>query len=141
MSTPPLLNGPIPPYTNPPIEPQFYMPSRFEITNISLGSTTIITTSTNHNYVIGQLVRLLVPSGYGCNALNNQLGYVISIPSPSEVEVNINSLNITPFINANLNTVPQIVAVGDINTGQINSSGLLIQNIFIPGSFQDISPL
>ena len=45
--------GPTPAYNNPPIEPQFYQPSRFVISAISNGNPTTVTTSEENNYVVG----------------------------------------------------------------------------------------
>jgi hypothetical protein len=134
--------GPIAPENNPPINPQFYQPSVFIITAVSLGSTTTITTSVDHNYVIGQLIRLLIPFTYGCFQLNGQQGYVIQIPSSDEVVVNINSTQANAFIPSPSYglTPPQIIAIGDINSGQIGSNGNVKINTYIPGSFIDISP-
>lgn len=139
-STPPLLNGPQPPYNNPPIEPQNFKPSRFVISAISLGNTTLVTTSTDLNYVIGQECRLIIPQGYGCRQLNEITGLVLSIPSSNQVQLNINSLNGDPFIAANLRQEPQILAIGDINQGVTNIEGRKNTTTFIPGSFLNISP-
>lgn len=137
----PRIRGPVALYANVAIEPQFYKPRRYIITAISLGTTTIVTTSVIHDYVIGQQVRLLIPVGYGCIQLNEQFGYVISIPSTTQVEIAINSyLNVDPFITASLAQVPQILAIGDVNTGAINATGRSNTGTFIPGSFLDISP-
>lgn len=141
-----VISYPTPAYSNPPIEPQFYMPSQFVISAITLGLTTIITTAINHNYVIAQLVRLLIPSKYGSRGLNEQIGLVISIPAPNQVELNINSSFIDLFIASptflpfQQRTLPQILAIGDINSGAINALGESPLATFIPGSFQDISP-
>jgi len=142
-----VISYPIPPYSNPPIEPQFYIPSQFIIIGITLGMTTTVTTTIDHNYVIGQLVRILIPSKYGSRTLNEQSGYVISIPSTNSVEISINSLGTDAFIASptflpfQSKTLPQILAIGDVNSGVINVTNP--QNIptFIPGSFIDISPL
>lgn len=136
-----VISYPIPDYSNPPIEPQFYIPGKFFITAITLGEVTTVTTSVNHNYVIGQQVRILIPNGYGCVGLNEQTGFVIEIPSITQVVVDIFSIGIDPFFNAMQPTQPQILAIGDINSGQINSSGRLNQGTFVPGSFINISPL
>lgn len=147
MPTNTVISFPIPLFANVPIEPQFFQPSRFVISAISFGVNTTVTTSVAHNYVIGQLVRLLIPSKYGSIGLNEQLGYVISIPSATSVEVNINSQGTTPFIPSptfiafQSQTPPQIVAVGDINSGIVNSSGIASTSTLVPGSFQNISPL
>jgi hypothetical protein len=143
MSFPPLLNGPIPPYNNPPIMPQYFMPRQFYISNIQLGQTTIITTILNMNYVIGQLVRLLIPYFSGSRELNELEGYVISIPSLNQVEVDICSVNFSPFLTSTAQQQPQIVAIGDVNTGMINANGRTFPVGVIPGipgSFQNISP-
>lgn len=137
-----VISYPIPLYQNVPIEPQFYQPRRFVISNISLGSTTTVTTTTNHDYVIGQEIRLIIPAQFGCFQLNEVLGYVLSIPTSDSVVVSINSSrNVDPFISTTATTAsPQILAIGDINQGAINASGRVNTGTFIPGSFQDISP-
>lgn len=137
MSSP--ISGPIAPYSNLPIEPQNYQPRRFQISNVTRGVTTIITTTANMDYVISQHIRLLIPNGYGCTQLNEVDGYVISIPNPNQVEVVINSTKADPFINAGLPQVPQIIAIGNIENGQTNT-GRTNNITYTPGSFINISP-
>jgi hypothetical protein len=133
--------GPVAPYNNLPINAQFFQPSQFYITAIALGFTTLVTTAVNNNYVIGQLVRLLIPKGYGCTQLNQISGYVLSLPAANQVQLSINSTqNVDTFVNASLSNKPQIVAVGDINTGITSTTGLSNPTTNIPGSFINISP-
>jgi NOL1/NOP2/fmu family ribosome biogenesis protein len=211
-----VISYPIPAYSNPTIAPQFYQPSVFFISAVTLGNTTTITTTENHNYVIGQIVRLIIPKSYGSYQLNEQQGYVISIPAANQVEVTINSMDANTFIQSpfvatitgatqsnpcvltannsfvpksivkienvggmtQLNgntylvlasnytslsidvdsstfsaytsggtitlsgvtpTLPQIVSVGDNNSGVINSSGRVLNGTYIQGSFINIS--
>lgn len=133
--------GPIPPENNPPINPQYYQPRVFYISAITTGPTTTITTSTDHDYVIGQLVRLLIPELYGSRQLNEQQAYVISIPSSNQVTLDLYSVGVTAFVASPAfgPTRPQIVAIGDVNTGQINF-GRTNNLTYIPGSFINISP-
>lgn len=135
-----IFPGPIAPENNPPINPEYYLPRVFEISALTLGSTTTVTTSLNHNYVIGQLIRLLIPLTYGSYQLNEKTGYVISIPAPNQVVVDINSQNANPFQIGSTTTRAQIVPVGDVNTGAINTQGRINNGTFIPGSFINISP-
>lgn len=138
-----IFPGPIAPENNPPITPQYYQPSVFYISDISLGETTTITTSVDHNYVVGQLVRLLIPFTFGSVQLNEAKGNVISIPDSDEVVLNIDSsLNVNPFIPipAYGPTPPQIIAVGDYNSGQINA-GRSGNITYPPGAFINISPI
>jgi hypothetical protein len=133
---------PIAPERNPPIVPQYYAPSVYQITNISLGRSTTVTTAVAHNYVIGQQVRLYIPPTYGTYQLNQAQGYVNSIPSSTQVVVGINSVGFNPY-NASPSysiTFPQITAIGDVNTGTINATGRAFNGTTIPGAFKDISP-
>lgn len=134
--------GPIAPQNNPPINPQYYQPSQFFISAISLGVTTTITTSVNNNYAVGQVVRLLIPPTYGTYQLNEQTAQVINIPAANQVTLNINSKGYNAFIPSPAYgpTKPQIIAIGDVNSGVINASGRSSTGTFIPGSFIDISP-
>ena len=139
-----VLSYPIPEFQNVPPEPQFYLPSRFVISNVTLGMTTIVTTTLDHDYVIGQQCRLIIPASFGCFQLNEKLGYVLSIPSSNQVELSIDSLrNVDPYIASSVTypSVAQIMAVGDVNNGTTNSNGRNNYATFIPGSFIDISPL
>lgn len=138
---PPLITGPVPPYSNPPINPQYYKPSQYFISTLTLGQTTTITTTVAHNYVIGQLCRLLIPSINGTYQLNEKTGYVIDIPASNQVVLDIDSLRLDPFVTTTQPTQPQILAIGDINLGNINASGNLNTSTLIPGSYQNISPL
>jgi|SRR3990167_554785 len=134
--------GPIAPQNNPPIKSQYYQPSVFDIQALTLGATTIVTTTVDHNYVVGQLIRLVIPASHGSTSLNETQGFVLTVPAANQVQVTINSTESDPFIESpSSNPTPaQIMAIGDINSGQINSNGR-IQNItYINGSFINISP-
>lgn len=134
------ISGSIPPYSNVPIQAEFYQPSRFEISNITKGRTTVVTTSDANNYVVGQQVRLTVPLEYGMYQINGQQGMVISIPASDEVEILIDSLQYDDYVAATSTNVPQILAIGDFNSGIISSTGRVISSTNIPGSFINISP-
>lgn len=127
-------------YQNFPIEAADYKPSRFVINAISLGTETTVTTDEDHNYVVGQLISLRIPEGYGSRQLNGKYGYVTSIPATTQVVVDIDSTNSDTFVNLGTGTFAQIVAVGDINNGSINANGNIVADVNIPGSFKNISP-
>lgn len=132
--------GPIAPYSNVPINAQYYQPSRFVISALSFGASTTVTTTVDNNYVVGQLCRLLIPSNCGSRQLNEAEGYVLSIPAANQVTLAIYSVGTTALIVPSSGTLPQIMAIGDINSGQINSNGSQNTVTYIPGSFINISP-
>lgn len=135
-----VLSPPIPAFQNFPIQSQNYQPSVFVISAMALGQLTTVTTSVNHNYVIGQLCRLIIPYRFGCRQLNGKTGYVVSIPETNQVVLNINSsVNVDPFVSLSYIENPQIVAVGDVNNGYINPNGRNNTLTGIPGSFINIS--
>lgn len=136
-----IFPGPTPPESNPPINPQYFSPKRYVISSVVLGITTEITTAVDNDYVIGQLVRVIIPYGYGTYQLNNQQGYVIGIISSNQVVLDINSQNYDNFNGSythNL-TPPQIIAIGDVGNGTTNNMGRVLNATFIPGSFINIS--
>mgnify|MGYP001559375828 CR=1 FL=1 len=135
-----VISYPTPIFQNLPIRADFYQPSVFNISAITLGLTTTVTTSVAHNYVIGQEVRLLIPPSFGSRQLNNKKAFVITIPSNTQVELRLNSQFVDAFILASSNIqVAQILAIGDINNGQVNAN-VQDQATNIPGSFINISP-
>lgn len=136
-----VLSPPIPAYQNVPIQPQFYQPSQFIISAISLGIQTLITTTANVNYVIGQLIRLIIPPSFGTRGLNEAQSYVIGLPAANQVLLNVSSIGMDPFISSSATTKAQILAIGSSSLGAINSQGRINQQTFVPGSFINISPL
>ncbi len=211
-----VISYPISAYQNVPIRADYYQPSRFVISGIVLGKNTTVTTSIDHDYVIGQLVRLLIPAPYGSYQLNDVEGFVVSIPSDNQVVISIPSYNVDAFISSpysatitgatnsnplvltvddrvygynvtisgvvgmtelNSNTyqiisqtsttitlnvdsslfsayvsggiadvfpqsgsVAQILAIGDVNSGQLNANGINSTLSYISGSFLNTSP-
>lgn len=137
-----VISYPIPAFQNVPIHPEFFKPRRFVISNVTFGQTTIVTTARDHDYVIGQEIRLIIPPSFGCRQLNDLRGFVLSIPSTNQVEVTIDSsVNVDAYIASTDSTESaQIVAIGDVNTGAINRHGRHHNKTFIPGSFRNISP-
>ncbi len=131
--------------------PYLYFPGLAFISAITLGTTTTIDTTDAHNYVVGQEVAFRIPSQWGTTQLNslpNTLvpgspvyGYVIAVTDYNTIVVNIDSSAYTAF-NSNPTVAsvpglsyPQIVAVGDINTGGVQisaNSALYPPPYFIP---------
>lgn len=130
--------------------PYLYAPGVSIITAIGTGSTTTIHTTDAHNFVVGQEVAIRMPQVSGVspiawgdsryNSLPNnitpgspQYAYVISVTDYNTVVVNINSTGYTaynsniPVANVSGLSYPQILAVGDVNTGGVPiSSGSVL---------------
>lgn len=135
-----VISYPIPPYSNVPIEPQFYKPNNFVISAITLGLITIVTTILDNNFVIGQQIRLFIPFSFGSRELNGKTAFIIDIPAPNQVALNISSQGVNPFVTNPNGTQPQIIPIGDINNGFTDNNGQDPTPPTIPGAFINISP-
>jgi len=119
--------------------PFLYSPGVSFISAITTGSTTTITTTEAHNFVVGQEVAFRIPPQWGTIQLNSQnnpkvpsspvYGFVTTVSSATSFIVNIDSSYFTPF-NSNVPTssvpglsFPQVLGVGDVNTGGVMYSG------------------
>lgn len=113
--------------------PYIYMPDVAFISAITTGTTTTVVTSNAHNMHVGQEVAFRIPSVYGTIQLNSLpniqtpgfpvYGYITSVTDANTVIVNINSTNYTafnsnqPIANVSGQQFPQLIAVGDVNSG------------------------
>jgi hypothetical protein len=118
--------------------PNLYFPGTNVISAITTGTTTTIDTTSAHNFVVGQEVAFRIPTIWGTYQLNSLpnlvvpgspiYGYVIAVTDYNTVVVNINSTGYTAYnVNQAFGSFPgeffpQIVAVGDINTGGVQIS-------------------
>lgn len=119
--------------------PFLYAPGVAYISAISTGATTTITTTAPHNFVVGQEVAFRIESAWGTVELNSLpdalipgspiYGFVQSVTSSTQFVVNINSTGYTAFTtNVPVNSLagvaaPQVIAVGDVNSGGVAYSG------------------
>lgn len=113
--------------------PVLYAPNVAFISAITLGATTTVVTTAPSNFQVGQQVAFRIPQGYGTTELNSLpnlvipgspvYGYVVSVTNSTTFVVNINSSAYTAFSNNAAFAsypglkFPQVVAVGDVNTG------------------------
>ena len=118
--------------------PYLYAPGVTVISAITTGTTTTIDTTCAHNLVVGQEVAFRIPAQWGTTQLNSLpnvltpgapvYGYVISVTDYNTVVVNIDSSAYTAYTsNQTVASVPglsfpEIVAVGDVNTGGVQIS-------------------
>jgi hypothetical protein len=131
--------------------PYIYFPGTSFISAITLGTTTTIDTTSAHNFVVGQEVAFRIPSQWGTTQLNSLpnvtipgspiYAYVIAVTDYNTVIVNFDSSAFTAFTsNPTVASVPglsypQIVAVGDVNTGGVQvsaNSALYPPPYFVP---------
>jgi hypothetical protein len=114
--------------------PYLYAPEQAIITAINT-STSTVTTAAAHNYKVGQIIAFRIPPIWGSTQLNSlpnvqipgqPLYYYVIAETQNTFTVSASMSGVTAF-NANFNggtvlpvgafTFPQVVAIGDVNTG------------------------
>lgn len=134
-----LSGSPAGAYVRQVLYPFLYEPGVAFISAISTGSTTTVTTTDPHNFVVGQEIGFRIPSAYGTTQLNelpnNSIPgspvyyYVTSVTSNTQFVCNANSTLFTAFATNQTvaqmvgQSLPQVVAVGDVNSGGVPYSG------------------
>jgi hypothetical protein len=130
--------------------PNLYLPGLRYITAISSSmANTVLTTSVNHNMVVGQEVAFVIPPQWGMfqldslyqDQINPQFtAYIISVTA-NTLTVNVNSSAFTAFAYptsaqaaVGLN-FPQVIPIGDQNSGGLAPGGVLT-SLTIPGAYQ-----
>lgn len=134
-----LSGSPTGAYVRQVLYPFLYEPGVNYISAITTGTTTTVTTTNNHNFVVGQEIAFRIPSAYGTTGLNSLPNsttpgspvyyYVTSITSNTVFVCNAVSTGFTAF-NSNQTVasvpglqLPQVLAVGDVNSGGVAYSG------------------
>lgn len=113
--------------------PFLYVPEANVTAYITLGATTTVTCTMYHNFEVGQEIAFRMPTVWGTTQLNSLpnvlipgspvYGYVTSVTDNWTFVCSINSTGFTafnvnqPFVSYPGETFPQVVAVGDVNTG------------------------
>jgi hypothetical protein len=106
-----------------PFDPRFYPRRRF-ITGITQAASAVVTMSVAHGYIVGEKVRLIVPSEFGMTQMNGLLGTITAITTgaTNTITVDIDSTGFTAFafpltaVAAAGITFAQVIPVGEAAT-------------------------
>jgi hypothetical protein len=96
-----------------------YQPAMRLIAAISNSNPGVVTTTFNHQYVSGTIVRLDIPAANGMPSLNQQI-FPITVTSDTTFTIPIDTTNLGPFsipmASPHVNTAAQVVPVGEITS-------------------------
>lgn len=131
-----IVTSPFPAYQNFPIEPEFYSPNSFQIqvSAISFGQLTTVTTNIPNQYVVGQRVRFIIPNRYGTTQLNYIQPVVTEILSSTQFICEVDSSAFTTFISSPFNSVITNITLGTTTT-------ITTANSFRPGDLVQLSEI
>lgn len=87
---------------------------------------TLVTTTVNHLYQVGIMVRFDIPPLFGMQQLNQQVGTVLTIPSPTTFTIDLPTAAFDPFVIPSTFPPPyqdaQVVPIGTENTNAVNNA-------------------
>lgn len=100
-----------------------YQPGIYNISTISQANQAVVSTTAKHNLSLGSRVGFRITNRWGMTNLNGLYATVIQLNTPQSFTVDLDTTNFMPF-TTNVPvlyvpglTFPQVVTVGDINTG------------------------
>lgn len=107
---------------SPAQENPIYQPAMRIISAITNASSALVTTTFDHDYITGEIVRIVIPRipydevGFGMSQINNQTG-TITVISPTTFTIDINTTTYDAFINAGgTQWYAQVVPIGEVNS-------------------------
>lgn len=135
-----LSGSPAGAYVRKVLYPYIFEPGQNFISAITLsGTNVVVTTTANHNYVVGQEIAFRIPTAYGSTQLNSLPNnsipgspvyyYVTAVGSNTQFTCSALSSGVTAFATNQTvaqmvgQSLPQVVAVGDVNSGGTPYSG------------------
>jgi len=97
-----------------------YKPAMRVIAGITNAPMATVTTTVNHGYLIGTIVRLdIAPTG-GMLQANQQTGTILSVPTPTTFTLNLNTTSFDAFTVPSVFPPPyndsQVVPIGEDNS-------------------------
>ena len=131
-------------YVRQVLYPWLYLPGQNFISAVSTSGTNVaVTTTSNHNYVVGQQIAFRIPSVWGAQGLNELPNstipgspvyyYVTAVNSNTQFTCSaLSSSVVSAFTTAGASTgvtsvpglqLPQVLAAGDVNSGGTPYSG------------------
>lgn len=103
------------------IPKKYYSPSNRYITGITSANPAVLTVSVAHNYLVGDKIRVHVPSGFGMTQIDGMMATVTAVTA-STITTDINSLAFTAFayptsaIAAVGVSFPHVTPIGEVAT-------------------------
>lgn len=120
--------------------PTKFLPPSNTITSITQANPCVITTGTDHGYLSGLYVRIILIGASGMQQLNNNV-YLIVVLSNNSFTIGINTTNFDAFALLDNNQVPQVIPVGEVSDSLLQAevnSGTIRPESWFNNNPQDI---
>lgn len=90
-----------------------FVPANQPIASITNANPGVVTTSQNHGYATGLLVRLFYPVNFGMPEANGQV-FTITVLSPTTFSMGVDTTNFGVFSIPNTKQIPQVIPIAEI---------------------------
>ena len=97
------------------VQRPMFQPAMRVVTDITNGFPCVVTTSFNNNFFTGDIVRIIIPLGWGMQQINNQFSPV-TIISPTTFSMNIDTTNYDVFFDGNTGQFAQCIPIAEVNS-------------------------
>lgn len=87
-----------------------FQPAMRVITNITNSFPATVTTSINHQYIVGTIVRLNVQPEFGMVQANQKVGTILSVPTTNTFTIDIDTTYFDPFVTPTIPAPPPQLA-------------------------------
>lgn len=104
------------PETNIAVQNPFYQPAMRQIAAITNANPAVVTTTFNHNYITGTIIRLDITPGHGMAQANQLFAPIIRL-TPTTFSIAIDTTLFDPFVVpiSNRGTPSQTIAIGEVS--------------------------
>jgi len=104
-----------------------YEPALRLISDITNATNTVVTTSFDHGYLAGLIVRITVPEEFGMRQLDKLVGTIIEVPTSDTFTLDIDTTLFDVFNFPDpepwyINTYPSVAPIGEINSSLIQAT-------------------
>lgn len=104
-----------------------FQPAMRLITDITNYKTALVITSFDHDFLVGLVVRLYVPRGFGMTQANQLVGTILEVPSTTSFMVSIDTTDFDIFITPApvpwyIGIYPMVVPIGEVNSTLLQST-------------------
>ena len=98
-----------------------YQPAMRLVSDITIGNNPTITTTIDHEYLVGLIVRLYVPALFGMIQVDQVTGSITSVPTSSSFILSIDTSGFDTFVVPDpepwyLNKYALVVPIGEDNS-------------------------
>lgn len=97
-----------------------YQPAMRLVTAVTNASTAVVTTSFDHDYLVGLIVRVYVPSEWKMFQIDRLVGTIIAVPTDDTFTIDIDTTNFDTFVVPApepwyINNYAMVVPVGSLS--------------------------